>query len=142
MYRLTQLMKYKMMILAVFGLVLVPSLVGAATTTDTFGLQPIEDKTSLGNKDLRETVASLINVAMGLLGIVAVVIILIGGFQWMTAGGNDEKVAEARKRIFAGIIGLAIILSAWAITLFVFRQLSTATGIKDTKILDDTFDAN
>ena len=81
--------------------------------------------------------ASLINVAMGLLGIIAVVIILIGGFQWMTAGGNDDKVAEARKRIFAGIIGLAIILSAWAIAIFVFKQLGKATGIQDTNVLGE-----
>src|SRR4051812_12438581 len=47
-----------------------------------------------GTNDIRLTIASIIRVAMGLLGIVAVVIILIGGFTWMTAGGNDEKVGE------------------------------------------------
>ena len=60
-------------------------------------------------KDVRKT-ASIINVALGLLGIVAVIIILIGGFEWMTAGGNEEKQAGAQQN-FAGIIGLAIILS-------------------------------
>ena len=64
---------------------------------------------------------------MGLLGIVAVVIVLIGGFTWMTAGGNDEKVGEAKKWIFAGVIGLAIILSAYAIANFVIQNLVTAT---------------
>ena len=47
----------------------------------------------------------------------------------MTAGGNDEKVAEARKWIFSGIIGLAIVLSAWAIARFVLKQLATATDV-------------
>jgi len=60
--------------------------------------------------------------------VVAVVIILIGGFKWMTAGGNDDQVGEARKWIFSGIIGLAIILSAWAIAIFVLDKLSDATG--------------
>ena len=59
----------------------------------------------------------------------SVVIVLIGGFRWMTAGGNDEKVAEARKWIFSGIIGLAIVLSAWAIARFVLKQLATATDV-------------
>jgi len=84
--------------------------------------------TGLGGGDIRDTVASIINVAMGLLGIVAVVIILIGGFTWMTAGGNDEKVAEAKKWIFSGVIGLAIILSAYALANFVITNLLEATG--------------
>jgi len=83
--------------------------------------------TGLGTKDVRETVSSIINVALGLLGIVAVVIILIGGFEWMTAGGNEEKTGEAKQRIFAGVIGLAIILSAYAIAKFVVGSLVNAT---------------
>ena len=83
--------------------------------------------TGLGTKDVRETIASIINVALGLLGIIAVVIVLAGGFTWMTAAGNEEKVDKAKKMIFAGIIGLAIILSAYAIARFVITSLITAT---------------
>ena len=83
--------------------------------------------TGLGSKDVRVTVASIIRTAMGLLGIVAVVIILIGGFKWMTAGGNDEQTGEAKKWIFSGVIGLAIILSAYALATFVINSLVTAT---------------
>ncbi len=83
--------------------------------------------TGLGQQDVRTTVANVIRVAMGLLGIVAVVIILMGGFIWMTAGGNDEKVSEGKKYIFSGIIGLAIILSAYAIATFVVNSLVEAT---------------
>ncbi len=82
----------------------------------------------LGSRDIRTTIAQIIRVAMGLLGIVAVVIILIGGFTWMTAGGNDEKVGEAKKWIFSGIIGLAIVLSAYALATWVISSLVTATG--------------
>ncbi len=97
---------------------------------DAFGINPVGNVVSgkLGNKDLRETAASLINVLLGLLGLIAVVIVLAGGFKWMTAGGSEDKIAEARKMIFSGVIGLAIILSAWAISLFVINQLSSATG--------------
>jgi len=104
--------------------------VASGSTNDTFGLTPVSTglKGTLGDTDLRQTVGSLINVALSLLGVVAVVIILIGGFKWMTAGGNDDQVGEARKWIFSGIIGLAIILSAWAIAIFVLDRLSTATG--------------
>lgn len=98
-----------------------------AITADELGLR-YGERTGLGSKDVRETIAEIIKVAMGLLGIVAVVIILIGGFTWMTAGGNEDKVAEAKKWIFSGVIGLAIILSAYALASFVINQLSTATS--------------
>ncbi len=87
----------------------------------------IQPAIGLASSDVRVTVARIIRVAMGLLGIIAVVIILIGGFTWMTAGGNDEKVGEAKKWIFSGVIGLAIILSAYSIATFVINQLITAT---------------
>jgi len=91
------------------------------------GLEEVDEEIELGNRDIRATIASIINVAMGLLGIIAVAIILIGGFQWMTAGGNEENVDKAKKRIIQGVIGLAIILASWAIARFVLESLVTAT---------------
>lgn len=83
--------------------------------------------TGLGTKDVRQTISTIIRTAMGLLGIVAVGIILIGGFEWMTAGGNEDKTKDAKKRIMYGVIGLAIILSAYAIATFVVNSLVNAT---------------
>lgn len=102
-----------------------------ANTNDPFGIQ-YGKKTGLGEKDPRETVASVIKIIMGFLGTVAIVIILLGGFKWMIASGNDEKVSEAKKLIASGIIGLVIILSAYAITTFVLNQLINATGAGTT----------
>lgn len=82
----------------------------------------------LGTRSLQETIASIIRVVLSLLGIVALVIVLAGGFQWMTAGGNDENVKKAKARIFQGIIGLAIVLSAFAISKFVIESLTTAVA--------------
>ena len=81
----------------------------------------------LGTQDVRTTVSNVIKAFMGLLGIVAVVIILLGGFKWMTAGGNEEKVAEAKKLIISGVIGLVIILSAYAIAQFVVGAIINGT---------------
>ena len=91
------------------------------------GISEVEGTLELGQRDIRSTIASIINVAMGLLGIVAVVIVLYGGFTWMTAGGNEEKVGTAQKIIVSGIIGLALILASWAIARFVLESLVTAT---------------
>ena len=78
------------------------------------------------DKDPKEIAASIINIILGFLGLLAVVIILIGGFKWMTAGGNEENVASAQKIIVAGVIGLVIILASWGIATFVLQQISGA----------------
>ena len=82
----------------------------------------------LGTKDVREGVMSIINALLGFLGVIAIVIILWGGFRWMTAGGNEEKIGEAKKIITAGIIGLVIIFISYALASFVIQQLISATG--------------
>ncbi len=104
----------------------------------TFGVgvnDPIQNL-GLGSTSLDSAVVRLINVALGFLGLIAVIIILIGGFKWMTAGGNEEQVGDARKTIFAGIIGLAIILFAWGITTFVIGNLGRASGLEGNNTID------
>ena len=105
-----------------------PSL--AENTVTDFGVGKLDSELegSLGTKDLIVTITDLINVGLGLLGIIAVIIVLMGGFKWMTSGGEEEAVGEARKIIIAGIWGLGIILASWAIARFVLQQLATATG--------------
>ena len=87
----------------------------------------ISNITGLGATDPREIAANVINVILGFLGIIAVVLILVGGFMWMTAAGNDDKVATAKKIMTAGIIGLVIVLAAFGIAKFVINALITAT---------------
>ena len=82
----------------------------------------------LGDADLVETIAQIIRIALGFLGVIAVVIILLGGFKYMVAQGNDTKVKDAQKLIFSGIIGLVIIISAYAIAAFVIDSIITATS--------------
>ena len=109
---------------ALFSLLGLPQLASAVNIN--VGLD-YATATGLGTKDIRETIASIINVAMGLLGIIAVCIILLGGFKWMTAGGSEDKVGEAKKLIISGVIGLVIILTAYAIATFVVNSLLEAT---------------
>ena len=95
--------------------------------TEDFLDSDFGDTAGLGQADLKQTIGQLIRVLLGFLGVIAVVVILLGGFKWMTAGGNDEKVTEAKQLIIAGIIGLAIILSAFAIATFVISSIVSAT---------------
>jgi len=98
-----------------------------ADNGELYGLSNVEIQTELGDRDLKETAGALINVVLGFLGIVAIVLILVGGFKFMVAGGSDEKAKEATGYIMSGIVGLIIILSAYAITRFVLTSLMAAT---------------
>jgi hypothetical protein len=112
---------------AAIGALVMPLVTKAATLPASLGLG-YATSSGLGSKDIRDTIASIINVALSLLGIIVVVIIIYGGFLWMTAGGNEEQLTKAKQWIFGGIIGLVIILSAYAIASFVVSNLITATA--------------
>ncbi len=116
--------------LAMLSLLALPLVTLAQSNMDV-GMNEIEEgfgDNGLGNTDPRTTVARLINVAMLFLGIIAVVIVLLGGFKWMTAAGNEDKVGEAKKLMGAGVIGLVIVLSAWGVANFILSRLITATN--------------
>ncbi len=101
-------------------------LFGGTTAEGTAGSTFASDA-GLGSSDLTKTIASIVQVAIGFLGIVAVVIILAGGFKWMTSGGSEDKVKAAKKLMISGIIGLVIVLASYAIAQFVVGSISTAT---------------
>lgn len=88
----------------------------------------VQNATGLGNEDPRQMAASVVNILLGFLGIIAVLIILFGGFKWMTAAGNEDQVGQAKKMIGAGVIGLLIILMAFGIAQFVIDALYDATS--------------
>ncbi len=77
-------------------------------------------------KDLATLVGSFIAAALGLLGVVLVVLIVYAGFIWMTAQGNEEKIKKAKGMITSAVIGIIIIFAAYAITQFVVGALSTS----------------
>ncbi len=120
--------------IAVF--LLFPAMVGAqpaadegqadAITAQDLGLY-YGNRTGLGQRSLQDTIVRIIRIAFSLLGIIAVVIILIGGARWMTAGGDADKVDKAKLIIRNGVIGLAIILSSFAIAQFVINGLLDGT---------------
>ncbi|MFA6227560.1 MAG: pilin [Patescibacteria group bacterium] len=61
-------------------------------------------------------IGRVLQVIFGLLGVIVLLLIIYGGFIWMTAGGDPDKVNKAKKIIYNAIIGLIIIFAAFAIT--------------------------
>ena len=105
----------------------------AADANNTFGIDTVNTSLngSLGQQgtDPRTVIANIINIALGFLGVIAVGIILFGGFKWMTATGNEDKVEEAKKVLSAGVIGLLIVLSSWALATYAIGALYNAQNV-------------
>lgn len=108
-----------------------PLLVNAQTTgTITPTTSPVLDRlnavgsqagysSSTGPSTLLEILGTGIRVGLSLLGVIFIILILLAGYNWMTAAGDEEKITKASKTIRAAIIGLLIIVAAFAIWMFI-----------------------
>ncbi len=91
-------------------------------------LADVNTTAGFGDQPLENTIGTLINVFLGVLGIIFLVLIIYAGFLWMTAAGNEGQVEKAKNIMVTSVIGLVILLSAYAISSFVIDQLTAATG--------------
>ncbi|MCF7820683.1 MAG: pilin [Candidatus Pacebacteria bacterium] len=78
-------------------------------------------------ESIESGVGSIIAIVLSFLGIVFLILMIVGGIQWMTAGGNDERVSKAKSLITNAAIGVVIVFSAYAITWFIVRVLMDKT---------------
>ena len=74
-------------------------------------------------------IANIIKIFLSLLGVIFTILIIYGGYTWMTAGGSEDKVQKAKDIIQRSVIGFVIILSAYVITYFVFKSIATGGGV-------------
>jgi len=58
-------------------------------------------------------------------GVVFFILMIYGGFLWMTARGNEQQVEKAKDLITAAIVGLIIVISAYAITAFIGEAITS-----------------
>lgn len=91
-----------------------------------FGANALDD-TGLGTANVKDIIVNIVNIALGFLGILATLVIMYGGWLWMTSQGSTEKVDKAKQAISAGIIGLVIILASYGIARFVISQIYGAS---------------
>ncbi len=75
------------------------------------------------NQDLGSLVSTIIQGILGILGLIFVILLVYGGVQWMTAMGQEEKIKKAKKTIVNSVIGLVIIILAYAIVTYVIYLL-------------------
>jgi cysteine-rich repeat protein len=106
----------------------IKSVLAQALGTDRFGFDYAGQIEGLGTRDLRSSVIQIVNIFMGFLGIVAVGVLLYGGWVYMTSKGEAEQIEKAKKVLINGTIGLALILGSYAIVYFIINALLGATG--------------
>ncbi len=88
----------------------------------------VKQGSGFGEANIGSIIATLIQAGLGLLAAIFLVLMIIAGFQWMTAGGNEAQVKKAQDTIKTAVIGLIIVLAAYAITYFIFKFLPFSSG--------------
>ena len=111
------------LIIAVTAVFVMPLQTTAVSTPD------IGAALGLTSADLIDIVVRFLKMALGLLGIIAVFMVLIGGFRWMVSGGDEEKLAAAKRTISAAIVGTVIVMLAWALVSFVIKTTANVSGV-------------
>lgn len=83
----------------------------------------INDETKLAS-----ILGTVVSGFLSLLGIIFIILIIYAGQKWMTASGSEEKVTAAKETLWRSVIGLVIIVGAYAIWIFVSSKLFNTTG--------------
>ena len=81
------------------------------------------DTVAGGNDTLEQNITNILNGVIAVLGLVAVVVIIIGGINYMTSSGDAGKVKKAKDTILYGLIGLVVCVLAFAIVNFVISNI-------------------
>ena len=79
------------------------------------------------SESINSAVSLIITTILSFLGVIFLVLIIVAGYQWMTAGGNEEEVKKAQQQIKNSVIGLIIVLAAYAISVLVTSILANQT---------------
>jgi len=85
------------------------------------GMDIFKDDTNSTN--LEDSVKKIINGVLYVVGILAVVMVIIGGVKYTTSGGDQSAVTSAKNTIMYSIVGLVVAILAYAIVNFVIERL-------------------
>lgn len=82
--------------------------------------------------NMAQTIGGIIKIALSVLGVIFMAYTVYAGYLWMTARGEEEKIVKAKAIIRGSIIGLIIVLGAYAITLLVVNNIVGVTKYNPT----------
>jgi heme/copper-type cytochrome/quinol oxidase subunit 2 len=102
-------------------------LVGLAATVNPVTAPAGGPAASTANS-VGDLIVFIINIALGIVGLIAVLFLIIGGFRYVTSAGNEEAAGQAKKMITNAIIGIVIIILAFVIVRVVVNALATGSA--------------
>lgn len=113
------------LVVAVFamGFFVVPHLPALAQVSTDFPTS----FAGFSSQDLKVTIQNIVRIILGFVGFIFLLLLLYGGFTWMTSGGDEKKIMRAKKIITSAVIGLLITLSSYAIAGFIIRSFTGAS---------------
>lgn len=127
------MMNYKIFIISLFIIFLIlPICTIAVSPLDTAikNLKSVAGdigfSTTDEDSDIAVIVGRIIKAALSILGVIFLIITLYGGWLWMTAAGNEQRLDRAKSLLRDSIIGLIIVITAYAITTFVVASITAA----------------
>lgn len=124
--------KQILMLLALTAIMIIPYFVFAETAAaidEKASSNPMTMLKTIGEKSFNketnentfvEIAGLVVNIALSILGVIFIVLMIIAGYTWMMASGNEQKVTESKSTIKRAIIGLIIVLASWAIWNLIF----------------------
>lgn len=86
-------------------------------------LAQVEKVTTTGATDFMTTIENLLNWAVGIAGLIAVIFMVVGGIMIITSGGEEEKAGKGKGYVTYGIIGLIIVIIAGALVNYVITTV-------------------
>lgn len=88
----------------------------------------LQTTTKLGNNDPANITYSIVNWALIFLGLATVIMIIIAGFMWLFAAGNEEQVKKAQAILKGAIIGLLVIMASYGAANYIFTKIVEITS--------------
>ena len=84
----------------------------------------IEGKAATTN----QVIANMAKLTLGLVGVLALIMIIIGGITWMTSAGNAEQVKKGKGTLVWASIGLVVCFLAYSLVTFVIKTFIGVAG--------------
>ena len=81
------------------------------------------------NANLLGIVQTVINTLLSIIGVLAVVMLILGGIRYTTSQGDAKAIESAKNTILYAIIGIVVAFAAWALVNFVIGQLNSTTPV-------------
>lgn len=113
--------------IGILAIILLPRI--ASAQIDLTKPEQFPPAANLGLKEYKTAgsiATPIFNAVLGITGVIALAIMIYGGFRWMTAAGNEDTISEAKRILTAGTIGLVVILLSWSIVYFIVNSITPA----------------